>query len=76
MQNTYCLYCHNSDPTPLNVETITYSGLEITMLRNGSNALRVRHFEDAQCTIFDHQEVVLINYCPMCGRSMRSRKQK
>ena len=76
MEKTYCPYCHPTDPTPLNVETIKYSGLEMTLLRNGSNAFRVRHFSDDDCEIFDCQDVVLIRFCPMCGRNLYLRKER
>lgn len=67
--NYYCPYCHPSDPKPLNVETIKYSGLELKIVGR-SQILRCRSFEDDDCLHFDTQDCVIINYCPMCGRDV------
>lgn len=69
--DVHCPYCHKSDPRPLNVETVKYSGLEVSMVGRAT-VLRVRHFSDEECVHFDHQDAILINYCPMCGRHLHS----
>ena len=45
--DVYCPYCHKSDPRPLNVKTIKYSGLEVSMVGRAT-VLRVRHFPDEE----------------------------
>lgn len=69
--DVYCPYCHKSDPRPLNVETVKYSGLEVSIVGHGT-VLRVRNFSDDECVNFDHQDAIIINYCPMCGRHLHS----
>ena len=69
--DVYCPYCHKSDPRPLNAETVKYSGLEVSMVAR-STVLRVRNFPDDECVHFDHQDAIIINYCPMCGRHLHS----
>ena len=66
-----CPYCHKSDPRPLNAETVKYSGLEVSMVGRAT-VLRVRNFSDDECVNFDHQDAIIINYCPMCGRHLHS----
>ena len=34
--DVYCPYCHKSDPSPLNVETVKYSGLEVSLIGHGT----------------------------------------
>ncbi len=66
---TYCPYCHPADPKPLNVETIKYSGLEFMLIARGS-VLRCRSYKNADDELYDSQDMVLIQYCPMCGRNV------
>lgn len=63
-----CKYCSCSpdDNEPLNMTSIEYSGIEMLILRN-TGILRCRYFLDYD-GLFDAQDIVRINYCPMCGR--------
>ena len=61
-----CPYCEadNNDFIPLN-QTVNYSGIEMSLNRQG--VLRIR-FGYADCSYFESQDIVNIQYCPMCGR--------
>ena len=43
-------------------------GIEITMDHKGE--LRVRYYEDYEDTV-SAQDIIDINFCPMCGRDLR-----
>lgn len=60
-----CKYCLKTEFRALNT-TIDYSGLEIAV--SGSGILRVRNYNFKE--IFETQDAVNINYCPMCGRKL------
>lgn len=64
----YCPYC---TPTPdnaqLNAGTVEYSGIELKIVGK-ARTLRARHYGEND--IFDHQDFVIINYCPICGRDL------
>ena len=64
----FCQFCHPSDPKPLNAESIEYSGLEFMLIGRGS-VLRCRSYKDDN-KFYDSQDMVLIQYCPMCGRNV------
>ena len=68
--HTNCPYCNrdNNDFAQLNT-TFDYSGLEIALNRQGM--LRLRCYADDDTQEFFTQDVVLIKYCPYCGRKMR-----
>jgi hypothetical protein len=62
-----CEYC-NKDTNgfiPIN-NTVDYSGLEISI--NHKGMLRCRNYNFKE--LYDTQDIVNINYCPMCGRSL------
>lgn len=63
----FCPYCHPSDPKPLNEASIKYSGLEF-MLVGRASVLRCRSYKNEDDWLYDSQDMVLIKYCPMCGR--------
>lgn len=65
----YCPYCFKGDAKPLNTETIKYSGIELRLVGKAT-VLRARSM-DEDGELYDKQECVLINYCPMCGRQVR-----
>lgn len=65
-----CKYCSYSPDynVPLNMTSIEYSRIEMLILGN-TGILRCRHFPNYD-ELFDAQDIVLINYCPMCGRRL------
>lgn len=60
-----CKYCGKNEFEPLNTTT-DYSGLEIAM--SGKGVLRVRNYNFKE--VFETQDAVDIEYCPMCGRRL------
>ena len=71
--NLICHYCYsNCDNLPLNAESTMYSGIEMKIICRG-RALRARHYGDKD--IADHQDIVNINFCPMCGRNLLDREE-
>ena len=60
-----CKYCETKKFKTLNT-TLDYSGLEIAI--SGGGILRVRNYNFKK--LFDTQDAVDINYCPMCGRRL------
>ena len=62
-----CKYCKEEYYTAMNVDTFPISGLEIA-LNCKSADIRVRAYMDKD--LFESQEFVRINYCPMCGRKL------
>lgn len=60
-----CGYCNKHEFEPLNT-TVNYSGLEIAI--SGSGMLRVRNYNFKD--MFETQDAMNINYCPMCGRKL------
>lgn len=60
-----CKYCSavNNDFIPLN-DTVDYSGIEISLNRQGM--LRVRYY-DINDPDFVTQDIINIKYCPVCG---------
>lgn len=61
-----CKYCETKEFKALNT-TVDYSGLEITV--SGRGILRVRNYNFKE--LFDTQDAVNINYCPMCRKEVR-----
>lgn len=66
-----CVYCDRKDYdfVPLN-ETFGYSGIEISLNKQGM--LRVRYY-DINDPDFVIQDIVNIKFCPNCGRVMNAR---
>lgn len=61
-----CEYCKRKGFNALN-DTVDYSGLEIAISNSGLLRVRNYNFKD----IFETQDVVNINYCPMCRKKAR-----
>jgi len=64
-----CKYCETKEFKALNT-TLDYSGLEIAV--SGGGILRVRNYNFKE--LFDTQDAVDINYCPMCRKKVRRLK--
>ena len=69
-----CEYCNKIFPDyrklPLQSE---YSGIEARFLDDkGLFRIRVFNMDD----ILDTQDIITLNYCPMCGRKLRNAKNK
>jgi len=67
-----CKFCDkdNTDFGLLN-ETMEYSGIEIAMLFKGM--LRARYYPTLSYEdLFENQDIVNINFCPICGRSLKA----
>jgi hypothetical protein len=64
-----CQYCNakNNDFILLNQDTAMYSGLNISINRQGM--LRVRS-NDYDPDGFQSQEIVNIKFCPICGKKL------
>lgn len=69
-----CEYCNKIFPNyrklPLKGE---YSGIEARFLDN-KGLLRIRVFDVNG--MLEAQDIVYLNYCPMCGRKLRNAKNK
>ncbi len=69
-----CEYCNKIFPNyrelPLQGK---YSGIEARFLDN-KGLLRIRVFDVND--MLEAQDVVYLNYCPMCGRKLRNAKNK
>lgn len=65
-----CPFCCNGEQNQLlNSETFEDTDLEVYIGRLG-DALRVKHY-DIEGDTYDTRDTVLINFCPMCGRSLK-----
>ena len=62
-----CCEHENNDFVLLN-ETADYSGLEMSLNRQGM--LRVRYYEDISRVWFS-EDIVNIKFCPICGREFK-----
>lgn len=66
----HCPYCtptmHN---LPLNKESVDYSMLEVKIIGRGQ-VLRVRNLTPDG--LFDGQDMIIINYCPICGKNVQT----
>lgn len=61
-----CEYCKEENCfIPLN-DTVDYSGLEMSISSKGMLRTRAYMFKE----IFETQDIVNINYCPMCGKKL------
>lgn len=71
MKNEMCCpFCTPTmDNLPLNNTSVNYSMLEIKIISKG-RLLRVRNLTPDG--LFDGQDMVWINYCPMCGRNLET----
>ena len=69
-----CEYCNKMFPNyrKLPFEG-KYSGIEARFLDN-KGLLRIRVFDVND--MLEAQDVVYLNYCPMCGRKLRNAKNK
>ena len=69
-----CEYCNKMFPNyrKLQLEG-KYSGIEARFLDN-KGLLRIRVFDVND--MLEAQDVVYLNYCPMCGRKLRNAKNK
>ena len=69
-----CEYCNKMFPNyrklPLEGK---YSGIEARFLDN-KGLLRIRVFDVND--MLEAQDIVYLNYCPMCGRKLRNAKNK
>lgn len=65
-----CDFCNRltNDLIPLN-DTQRYSGFEIAINRQG--LLRVRYYDERD--VFVSQDVININFCPICGREFKEK---
>ena len=66
-----CKFCNlQSGERGLLNDTAEYSGIEVVMMP--FNAIRVRVFRDYENdNTFRGQEVVVVNFCPMCGKKLK-----
>lgn len=62
-----CGFCKKSDSFIPLTEATEYSGIEIAIC--GKGMLRARYYAEGTCN-FDGQDVVNINFCPICGRRL------
>ena len=69
----YCPYCTpTSDNRLLNAGTYDLSGIEVQIIGK-SRVLRVRSYKNNDVgSLYENQEAVLIQYCPICGRNLAS----
>lgn len=69
-----CEYCNKIFPDyrklPLQSE---YSGIEAGFL-DDKGLFRIRVFD--MDDMLDTQDIITLNYCPMCGRKLRNAKNK
>ena len=65
-----CNYCNSKYFKQLNPDTVEYSGIEVCIDDEGT--LRVRHYDsDDNEKTFTTQEIINVNFCPMCGKEFR-----
>lgn len=65
-----CKYCEheNNDFVLLN-QTVDYSGIEMSLNRQG--VLRIRYYEPCE-DLFGSQDFINVKFCPMCGRKFNT----
>ena len=69
-----CEYCNKIFPDYRKLALKgKYSGIEARFLDN-KGLLRIRVFDVND--MLEAQDVVYLNYCPMCGRKLRNAKNK
>ena len=69
-----CPYCgiDTNQFNPIN-QTVGYSGIEVSLNRQGLLRIRVLDCSSREPTIgLLSQDVVQIKYCPMCGKQFQS----
>lgn len=59
-----CEYCEKGNGFKALNDTVDYSGLEISINNKGMLRTRAYMFKKN----FQTQDIVNINYCPMCGK--------
>lgn len=67
-----CPYCEapTNDFIQMNQNTIDYSCIEISINRQG--ILRARTYvRKDDLFLYEHQDIIEINYCPLCGKPFR-----
>ena len=65
-----CPYCTPTmNNLPLNKESVDYSMLEVKIIGRGQ-VLRVRNLTPDG--LFDGQDMMIINYCPICGKNLQT----
>lgn len=65
-----CPYCTPTmNNLPLNKESVDYSMLEVKIIGRGQ-VLRVRNLTPDG--LFDGQDMIIINYCPICGKNVQT----
>lgn len=64
-----CQFCQNdnNDFITLN-QTMEYSGLEMSMNRQGM--FRVRHYDQFDDDTFTTQDMLQFKFCPYCGKRL------
>jgi hypothetical protein len=64
-----CKYCNREDNcfVPLN-KTTDYSGIEMSLNRQGM--LRVRYYEQGKYDLWYSEDIINVNFCPICGRKL------
>lgn len=65
-----CMYCTKGCPFPLQSD---YSGIEAGFINN-DGLFRIRAFDENDD--LQAQDIVSLNYCPMCGRKLYNVKNK
>lgn len=65
-----CMYCTKGYPLPLQSD---YSGIEAGFI-NDNGLLRIRAFDESDN--LQTQDIVSLNYYPMCGRKLYNAKNK
>ena len=60
-----CEYCKGGFSV-LNT-TMEYSGIEFALMKN---SIRARYYPSHEYTTFQTQDIVNIEFCPMCGREL------
>ena len=65
-----CKYCEheNNDFVLLN-QTVDYSGIEMSLNRQG--VLRIRYYNSYE-DLFSSQDFINVKFCPMCGRKFNA----
>lgn len=65
-----CVYCTKGYPLPLQSD---YSGIEAGFITD-NGLLRIRAFDENDD--LQTQDIVSLNYCPICGRKLYNVKNK
>ena len=68
-----CLYCDPGVMKPINHEGVPYCGIEVVIMP-AIPQMRVRYGYEPEWARFGKdsaQDVMGINFCPMCGRNLK-----